>query len=57
MALEKEIGVQVKAETEVANLKLVKDRILTKAEGYVKELEDTGAAPEGKRTIPGADFR
>ena len=35
-ALEKEIGVQVKAETEVANLRLVKDRILTKAEGYVK---------------------
>ncbi len=35
-AVEKEIGVQVKAETEVANLKLVKDKILTKAEGYVK---------------------
>ena len=35
-AVEKEIGVQVKAETEVANLMLVKDKILTKAEGYVK---------------------
>jgi len=35
-ALEKEIGVQVKAETEVTNLRLVKDKILTKAEGFVK---------------------
>lgn len=35
-AVEKEIGVQVKAESEVENFKLVKDKIATKAEGYVR---------------------
>jgi hypothetical protein len=42
-AVEKEIGVQVKAETEVENFELVKDKIATKAEGYVRNwklLED-----------------